>query len=187
MILPQVTARIVEQILKPVLSVKGHSVLNAKVHHDLRVPLPSFGQTGKRTTPPYHGFYCLQCSHDPVTRGCIIAENDVTRRLRTQDGPGPGHLLQYVPVPYRSPQQGYSSLPQSALQTYIGHDGPHNGTVGESTGVLQLKGTQEKDIVTIYKFSAFIAQNDPVSIPIKGDADIRATFQYGPGHGLRGC
>ena len=85
----------------------------------------------------------------------------------------PDHLFDNITVPYLCSNDTPSRALESPVQSHIAHDGGHHRSLFQLLFGQHLETADGEDVVAIDLFSFPINEDDPVSIPVEGDSDVR--------------
>ena len=130
-------------------------------------------QIGEWSLGPHHDFHDPQGGQQPVAgSGFSIAEDDVPGLLSAQDRPMPQHFFQNVFIAHIGAQHANSGISQRDLQAHIRHGGSDDHRSRQFAAGLHIARSEQKNRIAIHHAPVRIAEQNPVSVAIEGDAQI---------------
>ncbi len=123
----------------------------------------------------------MQACEDSVTRGGVLAHDDVTGLLAAERVAALVHVLEHVAVSDSGLSDGDPVLAHRDMQTEVAHHRRDEGVVGEVTALLHGHREDGHDLVTVDVVSLGIHREAPVGVAVVSDADVGAQTHDGLG------
>ncbi len=82
------------------------------------------------------------------------------------------HPLQDIAVAHLGPDQAAASPLQGHFQAHVAHDRGHQGFFLQRPLAQEMMGADRHDMVAVHHLAGVIDADQPVAVPIQGDADV---------------
>ena len=113
-----------------------------------------------------------RAARDAVTGGVMVKKDQVAGLLTTEIVSLAPHGFDHVAVADLGADQFAAHILHGLFKTHIAHDRGDQGFFPEFAAGKELLGADGHDVVTVDDPALFIADDEPVAVPVQGKADI---------------
>ena len=101
-------------------------------------------------------------------------QDDVARLFTADVEAASAHPLHHIAVAHLGALQRQALCGQFTLQPQVGHDGGDEAASGQPPAFGPVHPDQSHDLVAVHHPAGLVADDDPVGVPVQGDADVGA-------------
>ena len=142
-------------------------------------------QLGERLLALFHDGQQLQAGKDAVAGGDMVKKDQMAGLFAAEGIAFFAHAFNHVAIADGGADHFAAHFFHGDFQAHIGHHRGHQGLFLEFSLLHQFLGADGHDMIAVDQLPMFIANDQPVTVAVQGQADIGAQLLDLGGHLLR--